>query len=153
MEGAAPDPILRFTTLPSWQLSQTATHARRLLADGFAAVGATGYQYRVLAALEQLGAASQAELGRRSGIHLSDIVATINELAEQGFVERSPDPADRRRNIITPTTSGRRRLRTLDEQLTEIQDELFAPLSPGELDELTHLLTKVLDHHRERTNR
>jgi len=31
--------------------------------------------------------------------------------------------------------------------LTGIQDELLAPLSPGERDQLTRLLSRVLQHH------
>ncbi|WP_329374258.1 MarR family winged helix-turn-helix transcriptional regulator [Streptomyces sp. NBC_01483] len=34
----------------------------------------------------------------------SDVVPAINELAEQGCVERTPDPVDRRRNRVTITT-------------------------------------------------
>ena len=137
----------RFTNMPSWLLTQTAQHAHRLVADGFAAVGARGYHYRALACLDELGPASQADLGRRSGIHLSDLVATINELADQHLVERAPDPADRRRNIITITPAGRRQLRRLDKQLTRIQDELLAALSPDERDQLAALLRRVLDHY------
>jgi DNA-binding MarR family transcriptional regulator len=112
-----------------------------------AAVGARGYHYRALACLDEFGPASQADLGRRSGIHLSDLVATINELADQQLVERAPDPADRRRNIITITPAGRRRLRRLEKQLSRTQDELLAPLSPDERAQLTQLLRRVLDHH------
>jgi DNA-binding MarR family transcriptional regulator len=137
----------RFTNLPGWLITQTAQHAHRLVADGMAAVGARGYHYRALACLDEFGPASQADLGRRSGIHLSDLVATINELADQKLVERAPDPADRRRNIITITPAGRRRLRRLEKQLARIQDDLLAPLSPDERDQLTGLLRRVLDHH------
>lgn len=133
--------------LPSWLLTQTAGHAHRLVGEGFAAVHARGYHYRLLAALEQLGPASQAALGRRSGIHLSDMVATVNELADQGLVERAPDPADRRRNIISLTAAGERQLRRLAERLAVTQDELLAPLSPGERQQLTGLLAKLLEHH------
>jgi DNA-binding MarR family transcriptional regulator len=137
----------RFTNLPSWLMTQTAMHAHRLVADGLAAVDARGYHYRVLAALDQFGPASQAALGRRSGIHLSDLVAAINELADRELVQRAPDPADRRRNTITITSAGRRQLRRLDKQVTQIQDDLLAPLSPAERDQLTQLLTRILDHH------
>jgi MarR family transcriptional regulator, lower aerobic nicotinate degradation pathway regulator len=137
----------RFTSLPSWLLTQSAIHAGRLVADGLAAVDARGYHYRVLATLGEFGPTSQAALGRRSGIHLSDLVATINELADRKLVERAPDPADRRRNVITITPAGRRQLRRLDKQVTQIQDELLAPLSPDERDQLTRLLTRILDYH------
>jgi DNA-binding MarR family transcriptional regulator len=137
----------RFTDLPSWLITQTAQHAHRLVSEGMAVVGARGYQYRALASLDEFGPASQADLGRRSGIHLSDLVATINELADQQLVERAPDPADRRRNIITITPAGRRRLRRLEKQLSRTQDELLAPLSPEERAQLTQLLRRVLEHH------
>ncbi|WP_405801420.1 MarR family winged helix-turn-helix transcriptional regulator [Streptomyces sp. NBC_01506] len=137
--------------LPSWLLTQTANHAHRLVADGFASVGARGYHYRLLATLEEFGPASQAALGRHSGIHVSDMVATVNELAERELVERAMDPADRRRNIITLTAAGRRQLRRLEKQLAVCQDELLAPLSPEERQRLTELLSRLLDHHNRRT--
>ncbi|WP_323139501.1 MULTISPECIES: MarR family winged helix-turn-helix transcriptional regulator [unclassified Streptomyces] len=60
--------------------------------------------YRILAALDEFGVAGQTELGRRCSMDRSDVVAAINELAEQGCVERTPDPVDRRRNRVTITT-------------------------------------------------
>jgi DNA-binding MarR family transcriptional regulator len=140
----------RMWEVPSWLLTQTATHAGRLVSEGFAAVDARGYHFRVLATLDEHGPASQAALGRRSGIHLSDLVATINELAERGFVERAPDPEDRRRNVITITAAGRRQLRRLERQLVQIQEELLAPLSPEEREELARLLARLLRHHVQR---
>ncbi|GGQ19764.1 MarR family winged helix-turn-helix transcriptional regulator [Streptosporangium pseudovulgare] len=141
----------RWEGLPSWLLSQTAHHAHRLVSDGFSSVGARGYHYRLLATLEESGPASQAALGRRSGIHLSDMVATINELADRELVERAPDPSDRRRNIISLTSAGKRQLRRLEKRLAECQDELLAPLSPEERQRLAELLSRLRDHHDRRT--
>jgi DNA-binding MarR family transcriptional regulator len=140
-----------WASLPSWLLTQTGHHAHRLVAEGFASVQARGYHYRLLAALEEFGPASQATLGRRSGIHLSDMVATINELADRELVERTPDPADRRRNIVSLTAAGKRQLRKLEKRLAEQQNELLAPLSAQERRRLTELLSKLLDHHNRRT--
>jgi MarR family transcriptional regulator, lower aerobic nicotinate degradation pathway regulator len=141
----------RLTRLPSWLLTQTALHAHRLVADGLASAEARGYHYRVLATLDEFGPSSQATLGRRSSIHLSDIVAAVNELADRDLVARAPDPADRRRNIISITPAGRRQLRRLDRQVARIQDELLAPLSPADREHLTDLLGRVLDHHTRAT--
>ena len=137
----------RWERLPSWLLTQTAGHAHRLVGDGFAAAEARGYHYRLLATLAADGPASQADLGRRSGIHLSDMVAAINELADRAYVERTPDPTDRRRNVISLTPAGKRQLRRLEKRLAQTQDELLAPLTPDERRDLTALLTKLLDHH------
>ena len=147
METPAEETPARWENLPSWLLAQTANHAGRLVADGFASVGARGYHYRLLATLEDSGPASQAALGRRSGIHLSDMVAAINELVDRQLVERASDPADRRRNIISVTAAGKRQLLRLEKQLAECQNELLAPLSPQERQRLTELLSRLLDYH------
>ncbi|MFY1687143.1 MarR family winged helix-turn-helix transcriptional regulator [Plantactinospora sp. WMMB782] len=139
--------------LPSWLLTQTARHAHRLVSDGFADVGSRGYHYRLLLTLHEFGPTSQADLGRRSGIHLSDVVAAVNDLADRQLVERSPDPTDRRRNVITITPAGRRQLRRLEQRLARVQEDLLAPLAPDERDQLGRLLTRLLDHHdRQPTN-
>ncbi|WP_433242869.1 MarR family winged helix-turn-helix transcriptional regulator [Actinomadura nitritigenes] len=131
----------------SWLINQASAHSHRLVADRFAAAGARGYHYRLLATLEEYGPASQADLGRRAAIDRSDVVAALNQMADKKLVERAPDPADRRRNIITLTPAGRRHLRELDRVLDGIQDELLAPLSPPERAQLTEMLTRVTDHH------
>ncbi|MEV6655566.1 MarR family winged helix-turn-helix transcriptional regulator [Nocardia fluminea] len=147
-----PDPTrARWQNLPSWLLTQTANLAHRLVSDGFAAADARGYHYRLLATLDEFGPASQATLGRRSGIHVSDMVATINELADHNLVERTPDPTDRRRNVVTLTTAGKRQLRRLENQLAHSQEELLEPLSPAQRRQLTTLLSTLLDHHNQRT--
>jgi DNA-binding MarR family transcriptional regulator len=126
--------------LPSWLLTQTAAHAGRLVTERFAEIGARGYHYRLLSALTA-GPASQADLGRSTGIHFSDVVAALNELTEAGYVSRHPDPADKRRNVVTVTDAGRRRLTELSERADAIQDELLAPLTAAERAELVRLLT------------
>ncbi|MFD0538877.1 MarR family winged helix-turn-helix transcriptional regulator [Actinomadura luteofluorescens] len=117
----------RLRHTPSWLINLASAHSHRLLAEGFTAAGARGYHYRLLAALEEYGPASQADLGRRSGIDRSDVVAALNELAAKNLVDRSPDPSDRRRNVITITPEGSLHLAELDKVLTRIQDDLLAP--------------------------
>ena len=134
--------------LPSFLLTQTAMHAGRLVTEGFAASGGRGYHYRLLGSLLADGPASQAALGRRTGIHLSDLVGALNELETGGYVARSPDPADRRRNVITVTEAGRLRAAELAERAAAIQEELLAPLDPAEREQFTALLAKLYDHHR-----
>jgi DNA-binding MarR family transcriptional regulator len=143
-DSAAP---ARLTNKPTWLISQVSTHAHRLLTERLAAVGARGYHYRLLAALEEFGPASQASLGRRTSMDRSDVVAAINHLASLGQVERAPDPADHRRNVITLTPAGTAHLKRLDGLLTDVQDELLAPLSSGERDQLTRMLSRVLGYH------
>jgi MarR family transcriptional regulator, lower aerobic nicotinate degradation pathway regulator len=143
-ERAAP---ARLRALPSRLLALVATQADRLVSQGLAAADARKWHYAVLASLHEAGPASQARLSQRTGIYRSDLVAVLNELSGRGFIERTPDPADHRRNVITMTEAGRGQLARLDELIATIQDELLSPLAQSERDQLTHLLTRLLDHH------
>ncbi|MGW5350368.1 MarR family winged helix-turn-helix transcriptional regulator [Streptomyces sp. NPDC004031] len=137
----------RLRTLPSRLLGLAGMWSDRRVADGLAAIGAHKWHYAVLAALHEYGPASQAQLSDRSGIHRSDMVAAINELAAEEYVARAPDPSDRRRNVITLTPRGRRRLARIDTLLTDLQDDVLAPLTPAERTELTRLLALLVAHH------
>jgi DNA-binding MarR family transcriptional regulator len=114
-----------------------------LLSEAFAAHGVRGYHFRLLAALEQHGPASQAELGRWTGIDRSDVVATLDDLVAGGLARREPDPTDRRRNIVTITTRGADMLERLDAVLDGVQDDVLAPLTPSERKTLLRLLAKL----------
>ncbi|MFI2229579.1 MarR family winged helix-turn-helix transcriptional regulator [Nocardia testacea] len=140
----------RLSAKPSWLLTQMAVHAHRLVSNGFGEVGARGYHYRILAALDEFGAASQTELGRRCNMDRSDVVAALNELAGQGFVERTPDPQDRRRNTVILAEGGTRQLRRLDRVLDQVQDDLLGPLPAEDRQTLTRLLSRLLMHHQQR---
>ncbi|MFZ3493960.1 MarR family winged helix-turn-helix transcriptional regulator [Streptomyces sp. 5.8] len=137
----------RLRELPSRLLSQASAHATRLVTEGLSGADARTWHYATLAALEEFGPASQAALSGRTDIHRSDLVAVINELAERELVERTPDPADRRRNVITLTAAGRRRLRKLEQLLAAAQEELLSPLSAPEREQLVALLGRLVAHH------
>ncbi|MGX4694675.1 MarR family winged helix-turn-helix transcriptional regulator [Streptomyces sp. JNUCC 63] len=143
-----PEPTpARLRTIPSRLLAGAAVVADRLVSERLAAEGARKWHFAVLVALAEAGAASQAELSRRTGIYRSDMVAVLNELADAECIRREPDPVDRRRNVITLTPTGRRRLKRLDALIADAQRALLAPLTPGQQDELTRLLTVLTEHH------
>jgi DNA-binding MarR family transcriptional regulator len=136
----------RLRRLPSWVVSQAALLAQRTVNERLGAVGGHRREFSLLTALDESGPDSQAALSRRCGIDRSDMVALVNDLARAGLVERRPDDADRRRNVVSLTPAGRERLQTLGEVVAAAQDELLAPLSPSERDRLVALLTTVLEH-------
>jgi MarR family transcriptional regulator, lower aerobic nicotinate degradation pathway regulator len=128
---------------PTWLLSRAHNHAQNLLAAAFATEGLRGYHFRVLAALDQYGPASQADIGRSTGIDRSDVVATLCDLIERGLAARRADDADRRRNIVKITKRGLAVLARLDTQLDRVQQAVLAPLTPPERESLVRLLTKL----------
>jgi DNA-binding MarR family transcriptional regulator len=137
----------RMLEKPTWLISRAFARSSRLLAEAFEAAGARGYHYRLLVALEEFGPSSQATLGRRTSIDRSDVVAAVNELADRGLVQRSPDPDDRRRNIITITPAGSDQLRTLERIVVDVQERLLAPLSTTDRTRFIRLLTRVVEHN------
>lgn len=133
----------------TWLVSRAYLRSSSLLSAGFEAHGSglRSYHYRLLAALEEWGPASQAELGRKTGIDRSDVTAALTDLESHNLVERSVDPAHKRRNIVTITPEGLKRLLELDKVIDDIQDEFLAPLTPAQRRQLITLMTQLVDPH------
>ena len=137
-------PILR--DLPSRLLGQTAVLVGRVAGEALGAAGAHRHHFAVLATLDAFGAASQADLCRRTDIDRSDMNAVLNTLEAEGAVDRAVDPDNRRRNIVTLTAAGHARFADLRRRVDEAQRRALAPLSRHERDELMRLLHRLHDH-------
>lgn len=135
--------LRRVAGKPTWLLSRANARSQGLLAEAFAAEGVRGYHFRLLAALDQYGPSSQADLGRNTGIDRSDVVATLNDLVASGLAQRQPDPRDRRRNVVTITQIGAATLERLDAVLDDVQDAVLAPLTSEERKTFLHFLAKL----------
>ena len=133
----------RINSAPTWLLSRAHARAQAIRAEAFDAVGSSGYLSRLLASLADEGRASQAELGRRTGIDPSDVVAAVNDLEARKFVTRKRDSKDARRNVISLTRSGRSELARLDAVVADIQERFLAPLSETERRQLQRILPKL----------
>jgi DNA-binding MarR family transcriptional regulator len=135
--------LKRVADRPTWLLSRANGRAQAMLTEAFAATGVRGYHFRMLAALDQYGPSSQAELGRATGIDRSDVVAVLDDLTSWGLARRDPDPDDRRRNVVSITEVGLARLDELDAVVAGVQDAVLEPLSPTERKTLLRLLRKL----------
>jgi DNA-binding MarR family transcriptional regulator len=135
----------RMRDRPTWLISRAYARATGLLQEGFAAGGdgLRSYHYRLLAALDEWGPASQAALGRGTGIDRSDVTAALVELEERALVKRDVNEADRRRNIVSITADGVRRLEALDGVLDEIQERVLASLSATERKQFITLMRRI----------
>jgi predicted pyridoxine 5'-phosphate oxidase superfamily flavin-nucleotide-binding protein len=100
MASTSADTSHRLRVLPSWLVGKVALHAQRLVADALAHSGLRRSHYAVLAALDEQGPLSQAELGRRVWMDRSDLHGVVNDLESEGLVARGRDPRDRRRNVV-----------------------------------------------------
>jgi len=141
--GRTPD---RLKDRPTWLISRAYAHSTALLSAGFEANGngLRGYHYRLLAALEQSGPASQADLGRDTGIDRSDVTAALTELESRGLIERRVDPDHKRRNIVTMTPHGQDTLVDLDAVIDQIQETVLAPLTAAQRRQFVSLMARLL---------
>ncbi|MFH8294039.1 MarR family winged helix-turn-helix transcriptional regulator [Streptomyces sp. NPDC018059] len=130
-------------TLPSWLLGRAAARGRSLVAEALAQEGLKMWHHVVLAAVADLGPVAQAELGRSVLLDPKDMVGVIDDLQAGGFVDRAPDPTDRRKNAITVTAEGKRLVARCTRAAERANDALLAPLSAGERERFLEMLTRI----------
>ncbi|MCP2363331.1 DNA-binding MarR family transcriptional regulator [Nonomuraea thailandensis] len=76
----------------------------------------------VLAYLDVEGSRA-TDLAAQSGQHKQVIGTLVDELVALGYVERQPDPADRRAKLIVPTEKGLDHMAKSDAVLAEMEAE------------------------------
>lgn len=89
------------------------------------------------------GPMSLSGLAEAVGVDAPYATLIVDSLEERGLVERQPDPADRRRKLVTLTAAGTKAI----EKLVRIEREPppgFARLSAAELGTLEGLLRRVV---------
>jgi MarR family transcriptional regulator, lower aerobic nicotinate degradation pathway regulator len=141
--GYQPPATLRAT--PSWLLSRAAMAGDRLVSAALAERGLRKHHFAALLVLAEDDGLSQAELGRRLGLDVSDVHAVVGDLEERKAVSRSRDPDDRRRNVLVLTGSGRRELTRLERRVAAAQEALLAPLSATARRQLVSALRQLAE--------
>ena len=139
-------PPARLRRLTSWQANKASILGARMTARHMPLTARS--DFAVLAALEEYGALSQADLGRRLGLDRNEVSGIVTRLASGRHVNRQADPDNRRRNVVTLTASGKRYLEEIQRHADAAQDELLAGLSTTERRQLNELLAKLLSSHR-----
>lgn len=80
------------------------------------------------------------DLRARLGLDSGHLARQLRSLEERGLVVVSPDPADRRRRVVTLTGQGRALRDRLDDRSEELAARLVAPLTPRQRARLTEAL-------------
>ena len=86
----------------------------------------------------------QQSLAACVGLDKTTMVATVDELAAAGLVERLPDPADRRVRLVAVTDAGRAASDRGRAVVADAERELLADLG-GDREVLRGLLLRALD--------
>ncbi|WP_330308675.1 MULTISPECIES: MarR family transcriptional regulator [unclassified Streptomyces] len=136
-------PLSAIRALPSWLLGRAAARGRALVAEALAAEGMKMWHHVALSAVSDLGPVAQAELGRCIQLDPKDLVGVLNDLQAAGLVVREPDPGDRRKNAVSITEEGARKLKRCERAGREANDVLLAPLSAAEREQFMGLLIRI----------
>jgi MarR family transcriptional regulator, temperature-dependent positive regulator of motility len=74
----------------------------------------------------------------------NNCVILLNDLEEDGYIERRRDPADRRRHMVEMTPAGARALERAEVKLETVEDQVIGNLTAAERSALRDLLAKAL---------
>ncbi len=124
--------------------------ARRFNQRALLFLGLTGAQCRVLGYLARNEGINQAGLADLLEIKPMTLVRQIDRMEEDGWIERRPDPGDRRAHRLVMTEKARPILAHILALSTEVRSEAFAGLSAADGRHLIDLLGRVHGNLSER---
>lgn len=88
--------------------------------------------YSVLVALDESPVRTQAALAEAIGADKTRIIPTLDELQAKGYIERRPDPADRRARLLAITEEGRALKDAVQAEIQRGEERWLSVLSAAE---------------------
>ncbi|MFD9127751.1 MarR family winged helix-turn-helix transcriptional regulator [Kitasatospora sp. NPDC059571] len=137
MSAVNPPPL---TSSLAFRLGTLGTVATARFAAAIESRGLKPKQVGLLAALDAGAAASQLELSQAMGVAPSLVVSLADQLEALGALRRVRDSADRRRQALVLTDTGRELLADCAALAQEVDAGLAAALTPAEREALRSAL-------------
>lgn len=130
------------------RVSRLARHLDLARSAAFAERGLELWEFDVLSALRRSGKPYQLSPGQlvnQTLVTSGTMTNRVDRLAARGFVERSPDPNDRRGVIVALTDAGREIVDAALADLLDRERELLARLPERDRTALAALLRELLE--------
>jgi DNA-binding MarR family transcriptional regulator len=121
--------------------------ARRRSEIALEPLGLRKRQVVALMILREHGAIAQSALGETLRLDPANLVGLLNELEDQGLLDRRRDPEDRRRHIVELTDAGTKALERAQDALAGVQSYVLAGLDDDERCKLHELLVRAAQEH------
>ncbi|MDQ2954620.1 MAG: MarR family transcriptional regulator [Pseudomonadota bacterium] len=84
-----------------------------------------------------------SDVSKRMMVSNGNVTGLVERLVAQGLLERRPSPNDRRAQLVSLTGDGRRAFRAMARTHENWISEIFADLSPNDIETLMRLLAKA----------
>ncbi|MEW2246542.1 MarR family transcriptional regulator [Streptomyces sp. NPDC006975] len=97
----------------------------------------------VLTLLGRYGDMRMSKLAELLAVDMSVTSRHVAHVAERGWIERSPDPADKRSRIVRLTEAGNRKLDDMSRATTQLLAERLGDWSDDEVAQLTRLMQRL----------
>lgn len=116
------------------------TDVARMLRSAFerrintAGLGLTPGEARTLVRIATLEGSRQLEIAQRMGIEPMTLSTYLDRLQSLGFIERRPDPGDRRAKLIFTTTAAVELIASIRIEQTELMQHVTSGMDVAELD-------------------
>jgi len=109
--------------------------------------GLSMWGYSVLIALDRSAIRTQAALAEAIGADKTRIIPTLDELQAQGFIERRPDPDDRRARLLALTDAGRDVKDVVQAAIQRGEERWLGTLSRADRAAFLRVLEQLTDEH------
>lgn len=93
--------------------------------------------------IEQYGNPSMSTLGKALNISKNQMTIKMDELYDEGLIERIPDENDRRILRIVLTDEGKKRIKESHETVITDMNQLLSSLDDNELEELSNSIKVI----------
>jgi MarR family transcriptional regulator, transcriptional regulator for hemolysin len=116
-------------------------------------LGISQAQWSVLVRLDRQEGQKQSELAEMLDLQPISLTRLLDRLAQNGLIERRPDPNDRRANRLYLTPAARPLLEQLGHLGQDVMKGVLAGIDPAGLEELLRNLLLMKDNLRTAINR
>jgi DNA-binding MarR family transcriptional regulator len=96
-----------------------------------------------LGAIKRIGPARVSDVAVELQVDLSVASRQVQALEAEGYVDRAPDPADRRSSVVCLSAAGEAKLRLVHERVIDALNEALATWSPEEIQTLVDGLLRL----------
>ncbi|MCI0511012.1 MarR family transcriptional regulator [Chromohalobacter marismortui] len=126
------------------KLSRVPRLWRAILDERLAPLELTQTRWVTLYHLSKMGDGQpQCDLARSIGVEAPSLVRTLDQLTEQGLIERRPSDEDRRTKRVYLTDKATPLLKKIETVVEQARIEMIEGLSDDDVDQLDAILTRI----------